>query len=103
MVIPEDTTLDSIADLPADICTLLIKFGALFCPLHAMPLAKDTNHHIHLLPQATPVNVRPYRYPYFQKKEIEAQVTCMLQKGLIQPSTSPFSSPILLVKKHDWS
>lgn len=27
----------------------------------------------------------------------------MLQKGLIQPSTNPFSSPVLLVRKHDGS
>lgn len=64
---------------------------------------RDTDHHIHLLPQSTSVNVRSYRYPYFQKCEIEAQVELMLQKGLIQPSTSPFSSPVLLVKKHDGS
>ena len=25
----------------------------------------------------------------------------MLQKGLVQPSTNPFSFPVLLVKKHD--
>lgn len=35
------------------------------------------------------VNVRPYRYPHFQKHEIELQVEMMLQKGLTQPSTSP--------------
>lgn len=49
------------------------------------------------------VNVRPYRYPHFQKHEIELQVEMMLQKGLIQPSTSPISSPVILVRKHDGS
>ena len=64
-----------------------------------LPPAITTDHHIHLLPQVAPVNVRPYRYPHFQKHKIKLQVEGMLQKGLIQPSTSPFSSPVLLVRK----
>lgn len=52
---------------------------------------------------SNPVSVRPYRYPQFQKDEIEKLVREMLAARIIQPSTSPYSRLVLLVKKKDGS
>jgi hypothetical protein len=57
------------------------------------------DHAIDLLPGAQPFRLRPYRYTPQQKDEIEKQVREMLSSGVIQQSSSPFASPILLVKK----
>jgi hypothetical protein len=47
------------------------------------------------------VNICPYFYSPHLKDEIEKQVNDMLQSGVIQLSSSLFSSFVLLVKKKD--
>jgi len=91
----------TISSTPPQLLDLLTKFQLLFDTSPTLPPPRNTDHQIHLLPNSTPVNVRPYRYPYYQKFEIEKQVSELLASGLIQPSRSPFSSPVLLVKKKD--
>ena len=58
---------------------------------------------IPILPNAVPVNSKPYRYSPLHKDEIERQVKELLAAGLITPSTSPYASPVLLVQKKDGS
>ncbi|XP_023638902.1 uncharacterized protein LOC111830637 [Capsella rubella] len=89
--------------IPTQIRALLHEFDSVFQPPSSLPPTRDIEHHIVLKEGSDPVNVRPYRYAHFQKAEIEKQVDEMLASGLIQPSSSPFSSPVLLVKKKDGS
>jgi hypothetical protein len=56
-----------------------------------------------MIPEAQTVNVRRYRYSPNQKSKIEKQVNEMLYSGVIQLSSSPFASLVLLVKKKDGS
>lgn len=80
---------------------LLESFHDVFQPPTGLPPARLCDHRIHLLPNTPPVVIHPYRYPQLQKDELEAQCAQMLQQGIIRPSTSPFSAPVLLVKKQD--
>ena len=64
---------------------------------------RDHDHAIHLIPRSVPPNIMPYRYPYFQKSEIERMIAEMLEAGIIQPSQSSFSAPVVLVHKKDGS
>lgn len=86
-----------------EITLLLQQYRHLFATPTSLPPPRTITHQIHLLPNTEPINIRPYRYPHFQKSEIEKQVHDMLSTGLIQLSHSPFSSPVLLVKKKDGS
>ncbi|KAH9685457.1 hypothetical protein KPL70_013962 [Citrus sinensis] len=82
---------------------LLRNYRELFQEPTQLPPKREIDHCITLKEGTEPINVRPYRYAHFQKEEIEKQVQEMLNSGLVRPSTSPFSSPVLLVKKKDGS
>lgn len=62
------------AYLPPPILGVLEELRSVLQVPSGMPSARPFDHRIHLLPNSKPVNVRPYRYPYFQKTEIERQV-----------------------------
>ncbi|KAK9058307.1 hypothetical protein SSX86_023148 [Deinandra increscens subsp. villosa] len=82
---------------------LLTEFATLFQSPHSLPPNRVHDHNIPLLNENKPINVKPYRYPHFQKKIMTDLIKEMLTDGVIQPSQSPFSSPVLLVKKKDGS
>ena len=61
------------------------------------------NHKIPLEAGANPVNLRPYRYSSMQKDSIDKMIREMLNQGIIQYNSSPYASPVFLVKKKDGS
>jgi hypothetical protein len=80
---------------------LLAEFEDLFAKPKGIPSAHAIDHRIHLQPATPLVTVRPYRYPQLLKDEVEAQCAAMLAQDIICPSTSAFSSSVLLVRKRD--
>jgi hypothetical protein len=80
---------------------LLVTYAEVFADKVTFLLPRPFNHTSPLVPGARPINIMPYRYAPALKTEIERQVQGMLNAGLIQPSDSPFSSTVLLVKKKD--
>ncbi|WVZ59495.1 hypothetical protein U9M48_009623 [Paspalum notatum var. saurae] len=98
--VPEQSSEPAI---PLELEHLLHTYQQLFAVPVGLPHRRFCDRSIPLIPRATPVAVRPYRFAPALKDEIERQIKDMLSNGLIRPSTNPFSSAVLLVKKKDSS
>jgi hypothetical protein len=85
------------------IAELLEGFKGIFQEPTELPPVRSFDHKIQLTEGAQPTCVRPYWYPYYQMEEIEKLVREMLSTGIIRPSQSPYSSPVLLVRKANGS
>jgi hypothetical protein len=69
--------------------------------LPGMPLDRDIEFLIELLPGMPPISKRPYRMPINELVEHKKQIAELQAKGYIRPSSSPWGAPVLFVEKKD--
>ena len=71
------------SSISPDIQRVLDNHSKVFETPKGLPPIRDHDHAIHPIPGSVPPNIRPYRYPYAQKSEIERMVAEMLEAGII--------------------
>jgi hypothetical protein len=86
--------------IPQDFQGIIDKHSKVFEDiLKGLPPTRNHDHEIHLSLGSIPPNIKPYRYPYAQKSEIERMVEEMLEAGIIRPSQSSYFAPMVMVFK----
>ncbi|GFW95329.1 transposon Ty3-I Gag-Pol polyprotein [Trichonephila clavipes] len=78
---------------------LLRKFSGLFTKTDKSTAAKTNVKHRIFTGDHAPINQRAYRVSPTERRIIHEEVQKMLDEGIVQPSESPWSSPIVLVRK----
>ena len=68
-----------------------------------MPGETDVIQHQIRLTDDTPIRCKPYPLPYAIRVELRNEVDTMLEMGVVRPPTSPYASPIVMMKKKDGS
>ena len=64
-----------------------------------MPGETNVIQHQIKLADDMPIRCKPYPLPYAMREELRNEVDAMLEMGVMRPSTSPYVSPIIMVKK----
>ena len=57
-------------------------------------------HHIHTK-HGSPVCQQPYHLPHVYKEAVEKEIELILKQGIIEPDSSEWASPIVIIKKKD--
>ena len=68
-----------------------------------MPRETGVIQHRVKLTNDTLICCKPCRLPYAMREELRNEVDSMLEMGTVRPLTSPYVSPIVIIKKKDGS
>ena len=69
--------------------------------LLGLPPRRVVDFSIELRPGTLHISMTPHRMAPVELQELRVQLQELLDKGFIRPSTSPWGSPVLFVKKKD--
>ena len=94
---PSDT-VQTETGLGNAIDSLRYRYADIFEPLTGLPPDRGIEHVILLISDAQPVPQRMYRLAPAELTEVKVQGTNLFERGLIEPSTSAYGSPVLFVK-----
>ncbi|KAJ9529231.1 hypothetical protein QJQ45_007908 [Haematococcus lacustris] len=78
---------------------LLDEYSDVFQPITGLPPERAVGHSIPLQPDGKPPARPSYRMSKPEQDELRKQITDLLAKGLIEPSSSPYAAPVLFVQK----
>jgi hypothetical protein len=82
-----------------ELVSLLYEYKHLFITDDAdIPLSNSPPVKIPLLDDR-PVRIKPYRLPPLIDAELNRQLSKLCHSGILEPSCSPYSSPVFLVRK----
>lgn len=91
-------TRDILARHPAEVQPLLIKWMTICSG--TLGRTNQATHHITTMDEI-PVRSKAYRVSPLKKEVMEREIQKMLQENIIEPSQSPWASPVVLVPKPD--
>jgi len=84
-------------DQQAELLQLLDKYAACFADTAGH--CDNVTHRIVVDDAFVPKRLRAYRVPELLKPEVDKQIQSMLEQGIIQPSQSPMTSPLVCIRK----
>ena len=92
---------DKQVKVPDAIAPLLRRFADVMPPelLKKLPLRRQTDHQIELVPGSRPPPQPPYRMTPLELRELRKQLMELLDAGLVKPSKAPYGAPVLFQKK----
>ena len=80
----------------------LLEFPDVFpYDIAGLPLDREVEFTIDLIPRTKPIYIPPYRLDPVEARELKARLEELLSKGFIRLSISPWGALVILVKKKD--